>query len=100
MIKKNSVNGDNGAGKKGVGENDPVQESEETVREIEDDTSTEEEDDESVHKSVRGDDPSLGSVEIVDNYDEEDEPRANDNELDHRQPSEPEEPTPPGLTAD
>ena len=100
LIKENSNNWDKGAGEEGVGENDPVQENEETVHEIEDETSTEEDDDESVHKSVHGDDPSLGSVEIVDDYDEEDEPRANDNELDHEQPSEPEEPTLPGLATD
>ena len=48
-----------------VGENDPFQENEETVHEIKDKTGTDEEEIESIHELVRGDDPSLGSVETV-----------------------------------
>ena len=53
-----------------MGENNPVWENQETVHKIEDKGGTEE-DDKSLHKSVHGDDPSLGSVEIVDDNKEE-----------------------------
>ena len=88
-----------GVGEEGVGKNDPVPENEETIHEIEYEPGTEEEDDELVHESVHGDDPSLGSVEIV-NDDDEDKSRANNCELDHEQPLEPENPTQPGLATD
>ena len=64
-----------GVGEEGVGKNNPVQENEETVHGIEGEAGTEEEDDKSIHKLVRGDDPSIESVETVD--DDEEEPRAN-----------------------
>ena len=66
-----------------MGENDPVQENEETVNKIEDEAGTAEEDNESVHKSVRGADPSTESVETVD--DKEEEPRQNYDKLIHKQ---------------
>ena len=47
-----------------MGDNDPIQENEEIVHEIEDDAG--DVDDDSVHKSVQADDPSIDSVETVD----------------------------------
>ena len=55
----------NGMGEEGLSENNPVQENEETVHKNENEDSTEE-GDKSVHDLVGGEDPSLGSVETVD----------------------------------
>ena len=54
-----------------MGKNDPVQENKETVHETEDETGTDEEDIESIHKSVSGDDSYLESVGTVNDIEEE-----------------------------
>ena len=63
--RNDSDDGNEGVGEEGVGENDPVQENKETVHENKDEAGTEADDD-SVHKSVQVDDPSIESVETVD----------------------------------
>ena len=57
-------------------ENIPVLENEETVHKINEESGTDDEDDGSIHKSVRADDPSLESVETVEDDDDDgsDEP--------------------------
>ena len=85
-----------GVKEEGVGENNPVQKNEETVHKIEDKVGTEEEDNESVHESVREDDPSIKSVETADGKKEE--PLVNYDVYDgliHKQQPEPEEPSQP-----
>ena len=71
-----------GVGEEGVGENDPVQENGETVHEIEDEAGTEK-DNESAHKSVHVDNPSIESVETIDG--EKEEPSAIYDELIYKQ---------------
>ena len=88
---------DEGVGKKGVGENNPVQEKEEIVHEIEDKTGTDEEDVESIHESVCGDCSSLESVETVDDEVEE---LFSDLKIEPEQQPEPEEPPLPRPAAD
>ena len=54
-------------------ENIPVLENEETVHEINEESSTDYEDDGLTHETVRVDDPSLESVETVDDDDDDDD---------------------------
>ena len=88
----NNIDDESDGGDEGVGENNPVQENEETVHEIEDEAGTGA-DDESVHKSERVEDPSIESVETVD--DEEEQPSKISNKLIHELRPEPEEPPSP-----
>ena len=87
-----SDDGDEGVEEEGGGQNDPVQENKETVHEIEDETGSEADDD-SVHKSVQTDNPSIESVETID--DEEEQQSRIYDKLIHKQRPAPEDPSPP-----
>ena len=59
--KNDSDDRDEGVREEGVGKNDPVQENKEIIHEMGDEAGTDVDDD-SVHKSVQADDPSIDSV--------------------------------------